>query len=167
MKRGSSRVSALIPALNVVLTGLTVKWATAIHTDPMHPPWKRRNHTLSTTVKSSAILHAKDRLLLMASKPGGLVAAGSRPDRQKNDSLFDNLAASVEGSQGEVDARCPGKFNRKEGCTPYQKPPKLVEVLKWLYYNQPSKLRPCDMRARMREMRDEDGGLLDISLECY
>jgi hypothetical protein len=105
-------------------------------------------------------IRARDRLMHLASKPGGLVEVGSRPDRQKNDSLFSQIVASEDGARGEEDARCFGRFNRKEGVTPYHKPEQLIAVLLELYNEEP-KLRSNEMRERMREMKDEnDGGLL-------
>jgi hypothetical protein len=103
--------------------------------------------------------NARDFLLREASKPGGLVEAGSRPDRQKNDALFENTAASESGCRGEENARCFGLLNRNENIIPYRKPPKLVEVLEELYSVEP-KLRSSEMREHMRRMRDDNGGLL-------
>jgi hypothetical protein len=103
--------------------------------------------------------NARDFILREASNPGGLVEAGTRPDRQKKDSLFEKIIASENGSNGEESARCFGCFNRKENTIPYHKPPKLVEVLEALYSREP-KLRASEMREEMRRMRDSDGGLL-------
>jgi hypothetical protein len=103
--------------------------------------------------------NARDFVLREASKPGGLVEAGSRPDRQKNDELFENIVASESGCRGEEDAWCFGLLNRNENTIPYWKPPKLVEVLEELYNMEP-KLRACEMREHMRRMKDDDGGLL-------
>jgi hypothetical protein len=105
-------------------------------------------------------MNARDRIMRMASKTGGLVEVGSRPDRQRNDVLFEKVKAAFPGSVGEEDAQCLGTFNRKEGVVPYRKPRRLIAVLMLLFDEEP-KLRACEMRARMREMRDEDdGGLL-------
>ena len=77
--------------------------------------------------------NARDFVLREASKSGGLVEAGSRPDRQKNDALFEKIVASESGCRGEANARCFGLLNRNENIIPYRKPPKLVEVLEELY----------------------------------
>jgi hypothetical protein len=46
-----------------------------------------------------------------------------------------------------------------ENITPYRKPSKLVEVLDELYSMEP-KLRESEMREHMRQMKDDNGGLL-------
>jgi hypothetical protein len=105
-------------------------------------------------------VNARDFVLHEASKPGGLVELGSRPDRQKKDELFENILASEDGARGEKDAWCFGQFNRKENVQPYYKPPRLLEVLEELYNIEP-KLRACEMRDRMKSMKDpNNGGLL-------
>jgi hypothetical protein len=58
-------------------------------------------------------MNARDLVLHEASKPGGLVELGSRPDRQKKDELFEIIVASEAGARGEEDAWCFGQFNRK------------------------------------------------------
>jgi hypothetical protein len=103
--------------------------------------------------------NARDFVLCEAIKPGGLVEAGSHPDWQKNDALFENIAASESGCQGEDDAWCFSLPNQNENIVPYCKPPKLVEVLEELYSVEP-KLRSSEMREHMRRMRDDNGGLL-------
>jgi hypothetical protein len=103
--------------------------------------------------------NARDFILREASKPGGLVEAGSRPDRQKKDSLFETIVSSEKGARGEEDARCFGRFNRKEGVIGYRKPQKLMDALEE-FFNREPKLRASEMREEMRRMRDTDGGLL-------
>jgi hypothetical protein len=105
-------------------------------------------------------VNARDLVLHEASKPGGLVELGSRPDRQKKDELFEIIISSEAGARGEEDAWCFGQFNRKENVQPYYKPRRLLEVLEELYTIEP-KLRACEMRDRMKTMKDpDDGGLL-------
>jgi hypothetical protein len=104
-------------------------------------------------------IRAKDLILLEASRPGGLVSCGSRPDRQNHCFPLDSVVSAEEGAQGEEDARSFGSFNRKENQTAYRKPAKLLEVLRELYDIEP-KLTAKAMRERMRAMRDCDGGLL-------
>jgi hypothetical protein len=103
--------------------------------------------------------NAHDFVLREASKPGGLVEAGSHPDWQNNDALFENIVASESGCGGEKDARCFGLLNRNENIIPYRKPSKLVEVLEELYSIKP-KLRASKIREHMRRMKDDNGGLL-------
>jgi hypothetical protein len=103
-------------------------------------------------------VNARDWARLQASKPGGVLAAGGRPDRQSA-SLFLALEAVPVGSPGELDARCKGQFNRKESNGGYKKPARLIKVLRELYVIEP-KLRAQEMRDRMKGMRDDDGGLL-------
>ena len=103
-------------------------------------------------------VNARDWLRLQASKPGGVLAAGGRPDRQ-SDSLYNILEAAPFGSPGELHAWCFGQFNRKSGHKGYKKPLRLLQVLRELYALVP-KLRAQEMQDRMKEMRDEDGGLL-------
>jgi hypothetical protein len=123
-------------------------------------PTGLENHVKKGKHKFPSGICASDRLMHLASKPGGLVEVGSRPDRQKNNSLFSQIVASADGARGEEDARCFGRFNRKEGVIPYQKPERLIAVLLALFGEEP-KLRANEMQDRMKEMRDEnDGGLL-------
>jgi hypothetical protein len=56
-----------------------------------------QNHLIKDEHDFLAGENARDFVLLEASKPGGLVEAGSRPDRQKNDTLFVKIAASESG----------------------------------------------------------------------
>jgi hypothetical protein len=102
--------------------------------------------------------NARDFILREASMPGGLVQAGSHPDRQQH-VLFEEIVASQAGVRGEKDACCFGKFNRRENAVGYRKPPRLLEVLEELYNWEP-KLRSCETRELMRRMRDKYGGLL-------
>ena len=104
-------------------------------------------------------INARDWVRLQASKPGGVLTAGGRPDRQ-SDSLFLALKAAPVGSPGELEAWCKGQFNRKEQSSGgYKKPPRLLQVLRELYVIEP-KLRAQEMRDCMKDMRDDDGGLL-------
>jgi hypothetical protein len=45
--------------------------------------------------------NVRDFIVREASKPGGLVEAGSRPDRQKKDSLFENIVSPEKGAGGK------------------------------------------------------------------
>ena len=110
--------------------------------------------------------NARDFILREVSKPGGLVEAGTRPDRQQKDALFEKIVPSENGTKGEEATRCFGCFNRKENTIPYHKPQNLVEVLEVLYNREP-KLRASEMREEMRQMRDTDGGLLFCYVKQY
>jgi hypothetical protein len=92
--------------------------------------------------------NVRDFVLCQASKPGGLVEAGSRPDWQKNDELFENIVASESGCRGEKNAGCFGLLNWNENIIPYRKPSKLMEVLEELYSIE-SKLRASKMREHI------------------
>ena len=95
--------------------------------------------------------NARDFILREASNPGGLVEAGTCPDRQKKDALFEKIVASENGVKGEEIARFFGRFNRKENTIPYHKPQNLVEVLEELYSREP-KLRASEMWEEMQQM---------------
>jgi hypothetical protein len=106
-------------------------------------------------------INATNWLVLEASKPGGAVASGSRPDRLKKSSVgASNVEVAVTGQLGEVQARCRGRFNRKkDGVNNYRKPKRLLQELKTLFDIEP-KLRPHEMKERMAAMIDPaDGGL--------
>jgi hypothetical protein len=103
-------------------------------------------------------IRARDVLSIAASKPGGVVSCGSRPDRQ-GQFIFECEDSAEDGAQGEEDARCFGRFNWKEDQTAYRKPAKLLEILGELYELEP-KLSAKAMKERMKAMRDDDGGLL-------
>jgi hypothetical protein len=74
---------------------------------------------------------AKDWITLEASKAGGALAAGGRPDKLSN-SLFEALVPAVDGCPGEVAARCKAQFHRKENGAGYRKPKPLNETLQIL-----------------------------------
>jgi hypothetical protein len=69
---------------------------------------------------------------LEAGKPGGIVAKGSRPDRQSS-TLFEKIVPAPAGSCGEASARCKGRYHRKEDTQAYRKPPLLTDTLEELY----------------------------------
>jgi hypothetical protein len=68
-------------------------------------------HTAARKHNFPSGIRARDRLMLAASKPGGLVYTGSRPDRSSKNSVFGTIRGAVEGSPEEMDARCFGRFN--------------------------------------------------------
>ncbi len=63
-------------------------------------------------------IRPRDKLILALSKPGGVLAAGSRPDCLTNSSFVTVVAATV-GASGTFAAWCFGAFNRKEETKGY------------------------------------------------
>jgi hypothetical protein len=122
---------------------------------------KHRKETAPPTCKARhnfpSGITAKDWITLEASKAGGALAAGGRPDKLSA-SVFEVLVAAVEGSPGEVHARCKAQFHRKENGAGYRKPEELNETLNMLYAKEP-KLTARQMRDEMSKMRDANGGL--------
>jgi hypothetical protein len=117
------------------------------------------NHEEKGTHDFPTGIDATSWVRLEASKPGGVVAKGSRPDRQSS-TLFEKIIPAPAGSCGEASARCKGRYHRKEGTQAYRKPPLLTDTLQELYALEP-KLRALEMRELMKAMRDPaDGGLL-------
>jgi hypothetical protein len=106
-------------------------------------------------------IRPRDKLILALSKPGGFLAAGSRPDRLTNSSFVTVVAATV-GASGTFAAWCFGAFNQKEETKGYRKTKKLLEVLEQLYWLVP-KLSAGQMRERMSARLDTDGSLLFCS----
>ena len=103
-------------------------------------------------------INAKDSLLLMASSHGGIVTVGSRVDRSLR-AVTGPIIAATDNSKAEISARCYGCFNRKRAAAPYKKPDKLKDVLVHLF-NSDVKMNAKAMREAMKNMRDDNGGLL-------
>ena len=103
-------------------------------------------------------INAKDSLLLMASTHGGIVTVGSRVDQSLR-AVTGPIIAATDNSKAEVLARCYGCFNRKRAVAPYKKPEKLKDVLVQLF-NSDVKMNAKVMREAMKNMRDNNGGLL-------
>lgn len=104
--------------------------------------------------------------VLVASKPGGVLAAGSRPNARSS-LPFVTIEEAPVNTPGIEDAVCFGKCNRKESdsTTSYHKPARLVKALKELYeIGQDGllpKLKPFEIRQKLANMRDPaDGGLM-------
>ena len=102
-------------------------------------------------------INARDWLLKKASDPGGLVARGTRVDRSSRTCTCPIVAST--NTTAAKEARCKGQYNRKDAPKPYIKSQLLKDTLEELYNNE-VKLNAKAMRKRMREMRDDDGGLL-------
>lgn len=106
---------------------------------------------------------AQSAAVYQAAKPGGLVAAGSRPNSQ-NKAVFCTIEEAEAGALGLEYAICHGKFNRKEGMDVYHKPEFLRRMLiKHFEIGQDGscpKLKDKEILKILSEMRDEDGGLM-------
>jgi hypothetical protein len=109
---------------------------------------------------------SNDAAVLKASKPGGLLAAGKRPNLQSK-VLFVKIKEAQRGTLGITKAVCYGKFNRKELSYDevYHKPLRLLERLKyWFQYGQDGScpvLKAVEIFAKLAVERDlQDNGLM-------
>jgi hypothetical protein len=109
---------------------------------------------------------SNSELILQASRPGGLVAAGSRPNLM-SDVLFVTIEEAPADTLGLENTICFGKFNRKELASDekYHKPERLVKEMLRLYKigqdGGAPKLKPKEIRNILSKMVDPtDGGLL-------
>jgi hypothetical protein len=100
-------------------------------------------------------VNARTQLLLALSKPGGFLAAGSRPNWMNKAPIV----ATIESTEECEDAKCFGAFNRKEDGLRRKFTQKQRDILEKLYWIEP-KLNAKQMRAQMAEMFDDDGTLL-------
>ena len=78
-------------------------------------------------------VNSSDLAVLAASKPGGILRCGVRPDRAAK-TVTSDVVASADGAPGASDADCYQQFNRKEGTDRYNKTPKLKAKL-WELFN--------------------------------
>jgi hypothetical protein len=76
-------------------------------------------------------IDAKSLIAIQASKPGGLMAVGSCPNK-KSSAIFATLEEDAD-ALGLDKARCFGKLNRKEGKDPYHKPKVIVACMLELF----------------------------------
>lgn len=67
-------------------------------------------------------INVRDKMLLSASRPNGVLAVGSRPDRLST-KMHQTIEESPEGARGADHAVSFRRFNRREGYEKYQKPP--------------------------------------------
>jgi hypothetical protein len=111
-------------------------------------------------------ISSNDAAVLQASRPGGLLAAGKRPNL-KSSFMFVTILESPKGALGIDKAVCFGKMNRKEVTyeDQYHKPDRLLQELMFLYQIGQNggcpKLKAKQMWERLRDMRDpRDGGLM-------
>jgi hypothetical protein len=109
-------------------------------------------------------IRSKDRAALLAARPGGALAVGSRPDRMAK-VVQRQIREAPEGSRGLENVACYGKFNRIEGKPVYQKPEKLRKELLRLYNiggdKKTPKLNAAQIHDELRKMVDPvDKGLL-------
>jgi hypothetical protein len=99
-----------------------------------------------------------DAFLMDASKQGGLVAFGGRPNRQGK-LLFYDIVEAAEESVGEKQARSLWTFNRSDKNIVHPKPPTSVEFLRKCF-DAESKMTGQNMHDLMKLQIDpEDGGL--------
>ena len=97
-------------------------------------------------------------LAIIASRPGGLLAVGSRPNRFTPSSA--PVLESNRDAPGGENSVCFGRFNRKDDAVPYRKPEKVISVLRELFHRRP-KLDEFKMLETIRIMKDPaDGGLM-------
>jgi len=102
-------------------------------------------------------MRARDKLVQLASREGGVLSVGSRSNRMRG-SVRVIIPCEVD-APGAVSAECFQRFNRKEGVPAYRKPARLVQELRILFDKRP-KLNEYQMREALKAMRAEDGSLL-------
>jgi hypothetical protein len=109
---------------------------------------------------------SKTAALVMANRPGGLVAAGTRPNL-KSPAMFATIQRAPPNEPSAKDASSFGKFNRKELSQDdiYHKPEKLVKEMTRLYKigqdGSCPKKKAFEVWADLGLMRDpKDGGLM-------
>ena len=64
---------------------------------------------------------SKDKVVRLASGPGGFMNAGGRANGRES-GLLKSFPSAEPGALGAASADCHCKFNRKEGKVAYQKP---------------------------------------------
>ncbi len=109
-------------------------------------------------------IDAKSLIAIQASKPGGLMAVGSRPNKKSN-TIFATLEEADADAVGLDKARCFGKLNWKEGKDPYHKPKVLFACMLELFNiggdGTERKINGQDMHDRLRAKHDlVDRGLM-------
>ncbi len=94
---------------------------------------------------------------IQASKPGGLMAVGSRPNKKSN-TMFATLEEADADAVGLDKARCFGKLNRREGKDPYHRPKALSARMLELFNiggdGTKRKINGQDMHDRLRVERN-------------
>jgi len=102
--------------------------------------------------------NARDWLLREASKAGGAIANGSRPNRRTH-TLFEQIIPATSGSEHELEAQCYQRFNRQEKIESQQK----TDAQLWFLldcYDAPNKQNENQTHEQMKITTDErDGGL--------
>ena len=103
-------------------------------------------------------ISTKSRAVLMASKPGGLLATGSRSNRKSKG--FKTFPEAADGSPGEAAADCFQAFNRIENRDTIRKTQQQIEFLDDIFHNSEQKLTGAQTAEKMSKVIDEsDGGL--------
>ena len=104
-------------------------------------------------------ISAKDKAVQIASKPGGLIAMGSRTNRK--DKHFKAFPEAAIGAKGADAADCFQKFNRKEDTEVIHKTEAQLKALSDIFFGHEPKLTPAQARDSLRKMIDPvDGGLM-------
>ena len=103
-------------------------------------------------------ISAKDKLVGMASKPGGLVAIGGRVNRR--DKSAKTFAEALADSKGVVAANCFRAFNRVEDRKVIHKTEAHVVFLREIFFRDGPNSTAAQAREEMRiAIDEEDGGL--------
>jgi hypothetical protein len=103
--------------------------------------------------------------VLKASRPGGIVAVGNRPNTLSSN-LFVTIKEALVGTLRIDDAVCFGWFDRRvlSYNETYKKPPHLVQALRELYIigqdGSVPKLKAEEVHARVKAMQDSEGSLM-------
>lgn len=104
-------------------------------------------------------MSSTDKVIDMASQPGGLMTVGRRVDRKATG--FKAFPSAADGAKGSVAAVCFQKFNRKEDTTVIHKTLAQIDALQEIFHNHEPKLTPAQARECMSNMIDDkDGGLM-------
>lgn len=101
---------------------------------------------------------SRDRLLLLAAKPGSSLAPDSRPNRLGGHKMHRPIQAAEDGAPGQQEARSYKKFHRPADKKPYIKPEPLKVELQRLFDMKPH-LTEYQAHRRLKAMRSEDGSL--------
>ena len=111
-------------------------------------------------------INTRDWLLLQASKPGGAIASGSRPNRCTK-SLSGAIISAEPGLPSEMKARCYQQFNRRDK---YISVPKTDAQICFLLvcFGAPTKMNDKQTRDKMiSEIDPVDDGLKFCSSKSH
>lgn len=102
-------------------------------------------------------LSSRDTMLLTASKAGGPLALGSRPNRMAGSAMHGEIVESAEGAPGSMAAICYRKFHRPTDRRPYYKPEPTIAFLKEQFEMVPHRTAE-QVHEAMKAKRKPDGG---------